>query len=108
MAWWHSTRWWWTRWPGRHAPDRPSEPARDDGKLPRSERGEAARATADQVSQADRDKGMLFPRQNNILETERTTATRVAESIFERGLATVKRPTDIRAFIESLSYTPGY
>lgn len=69
---------------------------------------EAARATADQVSQADRDKGMLFPRQNNILETERTTATRVAESIFERGLATVKRLTDIRAFIESLSYTPGY
>jgi malate dehydrogenase (oxaloacetate-decarboxylating)(NADP+) len=69
---------------------------------------EAARATADQVSQADRDKGMLFPRQNNILETERTTATRVAESIFERGLATVKRPTDIRAFIEALSYTPEY
>ncbi|KQQ20455.1 NAD-dependent malic enzyme [Methylobacterium sp. Leaf123] len=68
----------------------------------------AAHATADQVSQADRDKGMLFPRQNDILETERTTATRVAESIFERGLATVKRPADIRAFIESLSYTPEY
>lgn len=69
---------------------------------------EAARGTADQVSQADRDKGMLFPRQDNILETELTTATRVAESIFERGLASVERPKDVRALIESISYTPKY
>ncbi|MGX7706160.1 NAD-dependent malic enzyme [Methylobacterium sp. Gmos1] len=69
---------------------------------------EAARATADQVGRAEREAGMLFPRQDNILETERTTATRVAESIFARGLATVERPRDVRAFIEGLSYRPVY
>ena len=35
-------------------------------------------------------KGMLFPGQANILETEVTTATRVAEFMFEKGLATLK------------------
>ena len=40
---------------------------------------------------------MLFPGQANILETEVTTATRVAEYMFDKGLAQVKRPSDIRA-----------
>lgn len=69
---------------------------------------EAARALADQVSAAEREQGMLYPRQDNILEIELTTATRVAESIFDRGLATVKRPRDIRAFLEALRYRPRY
>jgi malate dehydrogenase (oxaloacetate-decarboxylating)(NADP+) len=68
----------------------------------------AARGSADQVSQADRDKGMLFPRQNDILETELTTATRVAEYIFEQGQATVARPDDIRAWIKAMTYKPVY
>jgi malate dehydrogenase (oxaloacetate-decarboxylating)(NADP+) len=68
----------------------------------------AARGSADQVSQADRDKGMLFPRQDDILETEMTTATRVAEYIFERGQATVERPHDIRAWIKAMTYKPVY
>jgi malate dehydrogenase (oxaloacetate-decarboxylating)(NADP+) len=68
----------------------------------------AARGSADQVSQADRDKGMLFPRQDDILETEITTATRVAEYIFEQGHATVERPDDIRAWIKAMTYKPVY
>ena len=40
---------------------------------------------------------MLFPSQADILETEVTTATRVAEFMFEKGLAQVERPRDIRA-----------
>lgn len=68
----------------------------------------AAQGSADQVSQADRDHGMLFPRQNAILETEITTAARVAEFIFDQGEATVERPRDIRAWIESMVYTPKY
>ena len=68
----------------------------------------AAKGSADQVSDADRSKGMLFPHQADILETEITTATRVAEHIFERGLATVDRPDDIRAWIKGLTYTPHY
>jgi malate dehydrogenase (oxaloacetate-decarboxylating)(NADP+) len=68
----------------------------------------AARGSADQVSQADRDKGMLFPPQTDILATEITTATRVAEHIFERGQATVDRPDDIRAWIKAMTYNPVY
>jgi malate dehydrogenase (oxaloacetate-decarboxylating)(NADP+) len=68
----------------------------------------AARGSAAQVSQADRDKGMLFPPQDDILETEITTATRVAEYIFEQGQATVERPDDIRAWIKAMTYKPVY
>lgn len=68
----------------------------------------AAHGSADQVGEDDRRAGMLFPRQTNILETEITTAVRVAEHIFDRGLATVDRPDDIRAWIEAMVYTPTY
>src|SRR5262249_45091817 len=43
----------------------------------------AAQATADQVDSDLRAKGRLFPAQSNILETEVTTATRVAEYMFD-------------------------
>lgn len=69
---------------------------------------EAARASADQVSRDDRDRGMLFPKQSHILETEITTATRVAEHIFDQGQATVDRPKDVRAWIEAMTYKPEY
>lgn len=68
----------------------------------------AARAIADQVGAELRQKGMLFPSQRNILETEVTTATCVAEYIFDQGEATVARPGDIRAWIEGMLYTPDY
>jgi malate dehydrogenase (oxaloacetate-decarboxylating)(NADP+) len=68
----------------------------------------AARGSADQVSQVERDNGMLFPPQNDILETEITTATRIAEHIFEHGQATVERPDDIRAWIKAMTYKPVY
>ncbi len=68
----------------------------------------AAKGSADQVGQADRDKGMLFPRQDNILETELTTATRVAEFIFDEKRATVDRPADVRAWLEGMIYKPVY
>ncbi len=69
---------------------------------------EAAKATADQVGQDDRDRGMLYPKQSNILETEVTTAARVAEFIFDQGQATAERPKDIRAWLESIAYKPEY
>ena len=69
---------------------------------------EAAKASADQVSRDDRDHGMLFPKQAHILEVEITTATRVAEHVFDSGEATVERPKDVRAWIESLTYKPEY
>lgn len=68
----------------------------------------AAEASADQVGDDLRDKGMLYPSQTNILETEITTAIRVVEFMFDKGLATVERPKDIRAFVESKLYKPAY
>ena len=68
----------------------------------------AAQASADQVGPDLRAKGMLFPSQSEILETELTTAARVADFMFEKGLAQVKRPRDTRAWIESQLYKPQY
>ena len=68
----------------------------------------AAQASADQVGPDLRAKGMLFPSQANILETEVTTATRVAEFMFDQGLARVERPRDIRGWIEEQLYRPQY
>jgi malate dehydrogenase (oxaloacetate-decarboxylating)(NADP+) len=68
----------------------------------------AAKAVADQISKAELDAGILYPPQSNILQTEITTAQRVAEVIFDRGLAGVKRPKDLRVFLESRLYKPEY
>ena len=68
----------------------------------------AAEASADQVGPTLRAKGMLFPSQSDILETEVTTAIRVAEFMFDQGLAQVERPRDIRARIEAQLYVPKY
>jgi malate dehydrogenase (oxaloacetate-decarboxylating)(NADP+) len=68
----------------------------------------AAQAMADQVDDDLRAVGRLFPTQSNILETEVTTASRIAEYMFDQGLAQVPRPHDIRAWIESMLYVPKY
>lgn len=68
----------------------------------------AAQAMADQVDSDLREAGRLFPTQSNILETEVTTATRVAEFMFDSGLAQATRPADIRAWIEGMLYRPSY
>jgi malate dehydrogenase (oxaloacetate-decarboxylating)(NADP+) len=68
----------------------------------------AARSVADQVTQAELDSGLLYPPQSHILQTEVTVAVKVAETIFARDLAGVKRPADVRRFIESQLYKPDY
>ncbi len=68
----------------------------------------AAEASADQVGQDLRDKGMLYPNQAHILETEVATATRIAEYMFDEGLATAERPQEIRTWIEGMLYKPEY
>jgi len=68
----------------------------------------AAKAVAEQVTDDELRTGLLYPPQSNILETEITTAQRVAEVIFDRGLAGVKQPKDLRAFLESQLYQPEY
>jgi malate dehydrogenase (oxaloacetate-decarboxylating)(NADP+) len=68
----------------------------------------AAQASADQVGPELRARGMLFPSQSQILEMEVSTATRIAQFMFEKGLATVKPPADIRKWIEGQLYSPHY
>src|SRR5580704_13469927 len=50
----------------------------------------------------------LYAPQSNILQTEITTAQRVAKIIFDRDLAGVRRPKDLRAFLESQLYRPEH
>jgi malate dehydrogenase (oxaloacetate-decarboxylating)(NADP+) len=68
----------------------------------------AAQAVADQVTEDEIHSGLLYPPQSNILPTEIATAQRVAQVIFDRGLAGVKRPKDLRGFLESQLYKPEY
>ncbi len=68
----------------------------------------AAQAVAGQVTQAELDSGLLYPPQSGILQTEITTAQRVAEVIFNQDLARVERPKDLRASLESQLYKPEY
>jgi malate dehydrogenase (oxaloacetate-decarboxylating)(NADP+) len=69
---------------------------------------EAARATADQVTDKQRNMGMLFPPQSNVLDTEVRTAERVARLVFERSLARVDPPKDINAWLRAMLYKPEY
>ena len=69
---------------------------------------EAARATAEQVTDEQRATGMLYPPQSNVLETEVRTASRVAKLAFDRNLAQVDRPGDIEAWVRGLLYKPDY
>ena len=51
---------------------------------------------------------LIRDRLADILETEVTTAARVADFMFDKGLAQAERPWDTRAWIESQLYTPQY
>jgi malate dehydrogenase (oxaloacetate-decarboxylating)(NADP+) len=69
---------------------------------------EAAKAVAEQVTPADLDMGLIYPPQSAILNTSLHVAERVAELIFERGLAGVERPADVKDFIRTKVYRPDY
>src|SRR5271167_2062269 len=69
---------------------------------------EAGQSVADQVPSDLLKQGLLYPLQSNILETEIQTAARVAKLIFDLGLARVKRPADMVAFIREHIYKPEY
>ena len=68
----------------------------------------AAQAVAEQVTQEQLDTGLIYPPQSHILEASLHAATRVAELIFERGLARVPQPADIAAHVRSYAYSPVY
>ena len=69
---------------------------------------ETAKAVADQVPSDSLQQGPLFPLQSNILKAEIQTAARVAELVFNPGLARADRPGDMVAWIRLHVYKPGY
>ena len=65
-------------------------------------------ALAGQVSPRDLELGLVYPPMSEILQSSLPVATAVAEVIFDRGLARVPRPADVRAFLEAKAYRPAY
>jgi len=61
----------------------------------------AAKAVAEQVSDASLATGLIYPPQSQIFEASLHVAIGVAEYIFEKGLARVQRPKDIAALIRA-------
>ncbi|HEY5772778.1 MAG TPA: NAD-dependent malic enzyme [Chitinophagaceae bacterium] len=68
----------------------------------------AAEAVAEQITEENFANGLIYPLIDNILEVSYNVAVKVAEKIFENGLASVKKPADIRTFIKSKMYEPKY
>jgi malate dehydrogenase (oxaloacetate-decarboxylating)(NADP+) len=68
----------------------------------------AAQAVAEQVTEENLSIGLIYPPQSHILEASLHVAERIATSIFDQGLAGVKRPDDIGALIRSRVYRPAY
>ena len=55
----------------------------------------AAKAVAEQVTEANLATGLIYPPQSKIFEASLHVAVRVAEHIFDNNLARVERPADI-------------
>ncbi|MGZ9125772.1 MAG: malic enzyme-like NAD(P)-binding protein [Candidatus Binatia bacterium] len=68
----------------------------------------AAKAVAEQVTDANIETGLIYPPQSEILATSLHVARRVAETIFDAGLAGIERPADLKGFIERMAYQPEY
>jgi len=68
----------------------------------------AARAVAEQVSDQSLAKGLIYPPQSRIFEASLHVAAKVADHIFDLGLAGVPRPDDVGALIASRVFRPVY
>ena len=68
----------------------------------------ASEAVAEQISEEDFSKGLIYPPINNIRDVSVNVAVKIAEEIFRSGLAGVKKPKNIRKFIKSKMYEPVY
>ena len=68
----------------------------------------ASEAVAEQITEDDFSKGLIYPPIKNIREVSVNVAVKVAEEIFRSGLARVNKPKNIRKFIKSKMYEPVY
>lgn len=68
----------------------------------------AAQALSEQVTEKYLEVGLIYPPQKDILPVSLQVAAKVAEYIFDNGLARVERPADIVAYIQEKTYVPEY
>jgi malate dehydrogenase (oxaloacetate-decarboxylating)(NADP+) len=68
----------------------------------------AAEAVAEQVTPEDFANGLIYPHVNDIVKVSFTVAVRIAEHIFECGLAGIEKPDNIGEYIKSKMYIPEY
>ena len=68
----------------------------------------AARTLAAAVTDEDLARGSIFPSLDRVREISGSIAAAVATQAFETGLATVPRPGDVRALVQSQTYDAGY
>ncbi|MBL8658591.1 MAG: NAD-dependent malic enzyme [Rhodospirillales bacterium] len=68
----------------------------------------AARAVAEQVTEAHLQSGLIYPPMAEILGTSLHVAKRVASHIFDAGLAGFDRPDHVDELIERSVYLPRY
>ena len=68
----------------------------------------AGRTLPETLTQEEIDAGLLYPSRTRIRSSSAVVAARIAEKIFDLGLAGVDRPDDIDAFIAECTYTPKY
>jgi malate dehydrogenase (oxaloacetate-decarboxylating)(NADP+) len=68
----------------------------------------AAKAVAEQVTEENLATGLIYPPQSQILDASLHVAEGVAAYIFDKGLARVPRPDDIRSLVRARAYRPVY
>jgi malate dehydrogenase (oxaloacetate-decarboxylating)(NADP+) len=68
----------------------------------------AAQALAAQVTPQDLELGLVYPPMSKILQSSLHVAAATAEVIFDRDLAGVPRPADVKGFVEAKAYKPEY
>ena len=69
---------------------------------------QAAKALAQQTSEADLDIGRIYPSLARIQEVSAAIGAAVAEVAFQDGLAGVARPDDVLQFVKSKMWAPRY
>jgi malate dehydrogenase (oxaloacetate-decarboxylating)(NADP+) len=69
---------------------------------------ESAKALAGLLTDEEREKGMVFPPQSEILSISTQVAVKVAEAIFKAGQARVDKPEDVLTWITNQQYQPEY
>jgi malate dehydrogenase (oxaloacetate-decarboxylating)(NADP+) len=68
----------------------------------------AAHALAQQATESDLERGLIYPPLTAIREVSAAIAAAVAEVAYQRGLATQPKPADLLAHIKAQMYVPYY